>query len=115
MEVKCPNCQKTFTANVEQEALLDGAINRGQRLVIIECPQCYKDVPIDPANLMSGEPQKDQDTKTNVKENIECPICHEGVIAYVENGDENFWGCGECGNVWFSKEALEKEIASKAN
>ena len=37
---------------------------------------------------------------------IKCPICQDGIVTYVDTEDEKFWGCGECGNVWFSKEDL---------
>ena len=114
MEIRCPNCQKIFAPKSEVESLVVDAINKGQRLLIIECPECYKDVPIDPTNLMSKESQKDEVLKKQTAENIQCPICDEGIVTYIENGEEKFWGCGECGNVWFTKDSLEKDILAKA-
>ena len=106
MKIRCPNCQEIFDADSQQESMIDTAIKNNQRLVFIECPECYKDIPINPKDLLSNEPQKDEDKKNKSYELIECPICHEGVVCYVDDGDKKFWGCGECGNVWFSREAL---------
>lgn len=42
---------------------------------------------------------------------ILCPKSHcGGWVIYIDDGDENFFGCGECGNVWFDKADLDKEI-----
>jgi len=83
------------------------AINRNQRLLFIECPECYKDIPINPNDLLSKEHQKDEDKKNGTTENIQCPICGE-IVSYIDNKEEKFWGCGECGNVWFSRNDLDK-------
>jgi uncharacterized Zn finger protein len=31
---------------------------------------------------------------------MDCPICKDGVIVHIKNDTEDFYGCGECGNVW---------------
>jgi DNA-directed RNA polymerase subunit M/transcription elongation factor TFIIS len=110
VEIRCPNCQEFFEANSHQKSLVDKAIKKNMGLLFVECPKCYKDVPIDPQNLLSKEPQKDENQKNKSAEMIECPICHEGAVSYIDDGDERFWGCGECGNVWFTKSELEKAI-----
>jgi ribosomal protein S27AE len=86
------------------------AINNNQRLLFIECPDCYKDIPIELNNLLLKDTQKDEDHKNENTEIIECPICREGVISYLDDGDERFWGCGECGNIWHSRYALDRDI-----
>jgi ribosomal protein S27AE len=110
MKIKCPNCRNTFNADSQQEQLVNMAIKKKQRLLFIECPECYKDVPINPNDLLPKEYQKDEDLKNHTAENIQCPICG-GIVSYVDNGDEKFWGCGECGNIWFSRNVLDEEIA----
>ena len=105
MKIRCPNCQKIFDANSQQENLLDYAIKNNQHLVMLECPTCFQSVPINPNNLLSKEAQKDDNKENENSQSIECPVCHEGIVSYITNGNEKFWGCGECGNVWFSKEA----------
>lgn len=113
MEIRCPNCQKIFKADFQQELLVSAAIKKNQRLIFIKCPECFKTVPINPKNLFSKYPPKDSDTKNLDAEPIKCPICQDGIISYIDDGDEKFWGCGECGNVWFSKESLNEAISKK--
>ena len=105
MKIKCPKCQKFFEANSQQKTLIDRAIDKNMKLLFVECPECCRNVPINPSDLLSTEPQKDEDI-----EQFECPICHEGIVCYVSDDDEKFWGCGECGNVWFSKSELDNAI-----
>ncbi len=99
MKIKCQKCQSIFEADKKQSKLLNHAISNGGKLIFIECPICYKGSCIDPFDLLD-EKQKINQTS----EIIECPICKDGIISYVDDGTERFWGCGECGNVWFSKE-----------
>ena len=109
MEVRCPNCKKVFNPNNEQEKFLMYAIEKKQVLAMIECAECYKDVPINPMNLMSFEPKKDK-VSTDEYDGKSCPVCKEGILSFIDHEKEKFWGCGECGNVWFSKQDLEKEF-----
>ena len=113
MIIRCPNCQKTFNANYEQKSLVESAIKKNMRLVFIKCPECYQNVPINPSDLLSKVPQKDADKKDNNQKVIECPICHDGVVCYIDDKDEQFWGCGECGTIWKTKDDLEKDINKK--
>lgn len=42
---------------------------------------------------------------------ILCPISRcGGWVVCIDDGDENFFGCGECGNVWFDKANLDSDI-----
>jgi uncharacterized C2H2 Zn-finger protein len=108
MEIRCPNCKNIFEANSQQEVLLSNAIKNNQRLLIIECSECYKDVPIDPCNLLSEEPQKDEDKKNGIVEEISCPVCSAGIVSYID--EEKFWGCGECGSVWMNRNELDNAL-----
>ncbi|GAB4142385.1 MAG: hypothetical protein Tsb009_12660 [Planctomycetaceae bacterium] len=52
-------------------------------------------------------------------EPLRCPtpVCI-GWVTYIEDDDGNFWGCGECGEVWFSRKDLNaaiKEITDTYN
>ena len=103
MNIKCPKCLKIFQPEKKDEKLLIDAINKKQSLFMMKCPFCYKSIPINPCDLMSAQERIDEEV-------IECPICKEGIISYIDDDTEQFWGCGECGNVWFSKAELDKEI-----
>lgn len=42
-----------------------------------------------------------------------CPVSHcTGWVVCVEDEEAPFWGCGECGSVWFQKANLLREIDS---
>ena len=106
MKVRCPNCKEIFIADNRDQKLLTTAIQKGQQLLIIECSKCYKDVPINPMDLMTVKSQ----IGNSIKEKYDgqnCPICSDGIISFIENKDEKFWGCGECGNVWYNKTDLD--------
>lgn len=42
---------------------------------------------------------------------MRCPtaVC-TGWLSFVEDDDGNFWGCGECGEVWYEREDLNAAI-----
>lgn len=63
MEIRCPNYQEIFEADSQQEPIIDTAIKNNQRLVFIESPECYKDIPTNPKDLLSKDPQKDEGKK----------------------------------------------------
>ena len=102
MNVKCPNCLKIFQPNIKDEKFIKESIAKKQELCMIECTKCYQDVPIAPNNLLSIQGTDDN------KEIIQCPICKGGIVSYIDDVDEQFWGCGECGNVWFSNPCVLK-------
>lgn len=99
MRVRCPHCQEIFEADPQQAKLLTYAIEKGQTLVMLDCPACYWHIPINPADLLSHEPQKDEPSEKPTAEPIKCPECSEGIMCYINDGHEKFWGCGECGYV----------------
>ncbi|KAB1231262.1 hypothetical protein [Chryseobacterium viscerum] len=113
MEIRCPSCHEIFKADPDQELFIGGAIQRGQRLIMTDCPQCYKHIPINPADLLSMEAQKDGDKKNSQLDGADCPVCTDGIVSYIDDGNKKFWGCGECGNVWFSEKDLHKSVLNK--
>ena len=97
MRVRCPHCQEIFEADKQQTELLNYAIGKGQRLVMLDCPACYWNVPVNPGNLLSREPQKDEASENDNTEPVKCPECADGILCDVDNGHEKFRGCGACG------------------
>ena len=103
MNVKCPKCLKNFQPEKKDEKLLIEAINKKQNLLMMKCPLCFKSIPINPNELLSVQ-------SLDSEEVIQCPICKDGIVCYIDDEDKQFWGCGECGNVWFSKSELDKAM-----
>ncbi|MDA3616604.1 hypothetical protein [Polluticaenibacter yanchengensis] len=82
-----------FIADSSDQKLLTIAIQKGQQLLFIECSKCYKDVPINPIDLMLVQSQIYNSTKEEY-DGQNCTICSDGIISFIENKDEKFWGCG---------------------
>ena len=101
MEIKCSNCLKIFNPNKKDEKLILKMVKKNQNLVIVECTICYKNIIINPLDLLSIISNK---TKENI---IYCPICKDGIIEHIKNEIEDFYGCGECGNVWETFDSIK--------
>jgi hypothetical protein len=42
---------------------------------------------------------------------LRCPeVTCTGWVSEVDDGDEHFWGCGECGTVWSERDELDDSI-----
>ncbi len=43
-----------------------------------------------------------------------CPVsCCAGFVSLVDDeDDDSFWGCGECGAIWYEKQKLMDEITA---
>jgi len=37
-----------------------------------------------------------------------CPECRDDgcIVVHIQDESEDFWGCGECGNVWVTEDEL---------
>ena len=105
MEIKCPNCFEIFVPNKKEEQKISNAIKKDQKFFITECIKCYQDIEINPCDLLNIN-------TPNEEKIIYCPICNDeiGVVCYVKDETEEFYGCGECGNIWKSKSEIENLI-----
>ena len=100
MEIQCPKCLKLFKPNKQEEKRILGAVERKQNLIMTDCTLCYKSVPINSYNLTDTIELRNEPV-------INCPICKDGIVSYINDGKEKFWGCGECGNVWYKIEDIK--------
>ncbi|SHE69069.1 hypothetical protein [Chryseobacterium sp. OV279] len=109
MNITCDHCKQTFTASGEQASFILDSQKKGMRFIMLECPSCYSGFSLNPQTMDPPLPQKIVD-----EDHLRCPVssCY-GLISYVED-EKPFWGCGECGTVWFTQpdlfEAIEKSI-----
>lgn len=49
-----------------------------------------------------------------MNDNLRCPIktCSGWVCEINQDPNDIFWGCGECGNVWYQRLLLDNAITS---
>ena len=74
----------------------------------IECPRCHEYTMVNPAAVVAGK-----DGTVVSKPMYRCPVSGcAGAVEYVDSDEEEgpFWGCGECGSIWYKKANLLKEI-----
>jgi len=105
MNITCDHCHQTFTASGEQTSFILGSQKKGMQFIMLECPSCYSGFSLNPQTMDQPLPQKAKD-----EDHLRCPenSCY-GLISYVED-EKPFWGCGECGTVWFTQQDLFEAI-----
>lgn len=106
MNITCDQCKETFTASPDQISFISDSQKKGMRFIMLECLSCYSNFSLDPLTMELPVPQK-----TTNEDHLRCPCdsCY-GLISYIDN-PKPFWGCGECGTVWFAKADLSDAIA----
>lgn len=100
MWVTC-SCDKQlkFEVTGPDKERLEQAMSAGQRMLMIKCGACSKNIPVNPRTLT---PQT-----TDGDRKYACPTSGcDGLIVHVDGEGESFWGCGECGSVWADERTL---------
>ncbi|EJX0633969.1 hypothetical protein ODD08_004050 [Salmonella enterica] len=110
MNLLCDRCKKKFIASEEQEKFISDSRNKGMKFMMIKCPHCSMSYPFNPMLSNTSSP-----TERPVGDGLRCPkeTC-SGIVSYIDDVP-SFWGCGECGNVWFKKDDLYSDIKSITN
>jgi len=104
LKVPCTNCGKDFTPTSEQMKFIKESKAKGMELTIFECSHCHRSTFYNP-----------QTGKAPVKKEVvyRCPVSRcTGDVSFVKDDESPFWGCGECGSIWYQKDNLLKEIDS---
>lgn len=102
---RCQVCAKTFELDAQQQKLVAPMIAKGQRFIMIECPSCGSSTQYVKAEEPAPTPPQTQ--------NYRCPITQcAGWVDLIDEKARSFWGCGECGSVWYEEKNLQKEITS---
>lgn len=105
MNLLCDRCKKKFIASEEQEKFISDSRSKGMKFIMIKCPHCSMSYPFNPISSNISSP-----TEQPVGDGLRCPkeAC-SGIVSYIDDAP-SFWGCGECGNVWFKKDDLYSDI-----
>ena len=107
--IECQKCGKRFDPLSTPFADMIRCFAEGKQADLgIECPLCAKYTNFNPTAFMAGE------AATPSAEPYRCPVsCCAGFVSFVEDADEEpFWGCGECGSIWYDKAKLFEEITA---
>jgi transcription elongation factor Elf1 len=74
----------------------------------IKCPLCKHYTMVDPVAVVAG-----RDGTISATPTYRCPVSQcAGWVSYVnkKGKDKPFWGCGECGSIWYDQARLLGEI-----
>jgi transcription elongation factor Elf1 len=102
--VTCQECEKRFEPAAVQQKLVDEARAKGMHLIMLQCPNCGMSAAYDPT---TGQPAADDDAP-----GLRCPVSGcAGIVSHVEDLEDKrpFWGCGECGSIWYDERKLQAE------
>lgn len=105
--VSCPKCKLRFALpfakSLEMAELIEGTMT-----VDVECPECDFIIACIPREVLAQ-----QATDRSEEEAYRCPVSRcAGYVVYVDGEDEDpFWGCGECGSIWYNQQTLFRDIA----
>ncbi|MDR3322843.1 MAG: hypothetical protein LBS89_01390 [Zoogloeaceae bacterium] len=104
MKLFCDKCKCEFVPSPDQMEHLKNSQSKGMKFIMIACSLCGRSFPMNPMSTKSPDANK------KIGDGLRCPCktC-SGIISYVEDAT-GFWGCGECGTVWFDKNDLFREI-----
>ncbi|MDQ0737607.1 hypothetical protein [Pseudomonas sp. W4I3] len=99
----CQVCHKTFGLDAQQLKLVEPMVAKGQRFIMIECPKCGSST-----QYVKAE---DPVATSHPAQNYRCPVTQcVGWVDLIDEKARPFWGCGECGSVWYEEKNLQKEI-----
>jgi predicted nucleic-acid-binding Zn-ribbon protein len=102
---RCQVCDDTFELDAQQQKFVAPLIAKGQKFIMIECPSCGSSTQY--INVVETVKSSDQTAS------YRCPITQcTGWVDLIDEEARPFWGCGECGSVWFEEKNLQKEITS---
>jgi hypothetical protein len=105
----CEMCHKTFMLSKNDICLVEKAKANGQKFIMVECTECLLGTSYVPPGEKHLAPVN-QDTDMPYR----CPVSHcIGWVVNVDSDDNgrSFFGCGECGSIWYDKNTLYSEIA----
>jgi hypothetical protein len=105
MKLLCNHCKKEFITSEEQDHFISVSRKKNMKFIMIKCHYCSMSYDINSMLL-----NKQEDKQTAVVNGLKCPkeTC-AGIVSYIEDIPP-FFGCGQCGNVWFKKEDLYNDI-----
>lgn len=97
-----PRCAEKFLPSPQQRQFIKASAAKGMSFIMLECPGCGMHLPFNPRSPTGALVKKARGPM------LRCPTRRcSGWVCKVER----FWGCGECGETWPSRKALDLAIS----
>lgn len=105
MFIVCAYCGNKSELTQNDKDFVNQMMKTGLKVVMVECPICHNGTAYtEDSYLKSKIPVEDFVFR--------CPTQHcTGWVAHITGDNEDFFGCGECSNIWNTKETLDKDIS----
>lgn len=110
MIVNCKNCGESLILDKNQVQLVENLKKKGSTFGMLPCKSCGLSFSINPQDLDSSD--------SKIKETTwRSPIAgSHGFVSFVDNVSEKpFYGCGETGVIWSTRDSFYKDIESIIN
>jgi len=113
-------CGASFKPNAHQETLIEQARANSMSEILLDCPECMDSVSLSLAPGGRPAPEREPETPPPLR----CPVLHcSGWVSLIPPSatakgakrrikEQAFWGCGECGSVWYDANNLQREITA---
>jgi hypothetical protein len=102
-KITCKICKHNYVPKKQQAKFMAESREKGMKFVMLSCLRCGSGCSV---QLVPDAPEHEPPYR--------CPVagCYGWVSHVQETPRKSFWGCGECGSIWKTLAALEKEITA---
>lgn len=107
MHTTCTHCHAPFALSAEAQDFVARMQSTGLQLVMIECPHCQQTTGYTEHSNLTAPPDD------GFRQLCPTPDCG-GIVCHVFNETEDFYGCGECGEIWATLDNFQAAQAHKA-
>lgn len=101
--ITCKLCKLSFEASDKQQKFIFESRAKKMTFIMLECSNCKWHTDFNPSSTLIVSPNKEIQWRTPVSK-------INGFVSYIDNDEEKFYGCGESGFIWLTKERFYKSI-----
>src|SRR5690349_7892675 len=107
--ISCPTCGDV-KPTPQQLRFIEESAAKGMDFMVLSCSRCAATIFYNPQDPRGRREAFLEDAKPL----LACPTltCDAFVVQLNEPGEPQEWGCGECGTLWSSQDALDADIAT---
>ena len=100
MHTICTHCHTPFTLSADAQDFVTRMQSTGLQLVMIECPHCQQ------TTGYTDNPKLTAPPDDGFRQPCLEPNC-DGIVCHVFNETEDFYGCGESGDRWATRDPIQ--------